>query len=209
MTRTFCIILLGIALLPSALAAEQRLVHVLGSYSEASNAEAEQIRLTEQLGSAVEVQFDTSRSVYRVIIDATLIDDGALANIDSWLMSMPSSATVSLTTTKDPKISQPAPDQPQVTVTLATPEETEQTVKAHNPQPLGPLYPAFEPGETLSAYCDRLPESRLCLHPRMQRAIEQDRKLAAHRASIANACASMNDPERRETCEGLRDESLP
>lgn len=170
---------------------------MLGSYSNQSNAISEQSRLSRLLDQQVEILFDERQAVFRVVIEEGVADETLLAGLGTWQLNV----DVPITATE--LESQSVTNDPQEIVLKAA-KAMEQTIRATDPDTMSPLYPAFEPGETLSAYCDRLPDSRLCLHPRMQQAIERDRKLAAHRAAVRQACEVMEDSDLRDTCLELR-----
>ena len=92
-----------------------------------------------------------------------------------------------------------APSESQVGVDI---EIDDQPIEVIEP-PAEPLYPAFADEESLDEYCERLPDARLCQHPRIQKAVKLDRKLSEQRDQLDGVCSEITRPDWLETCRSL------
>jgi hypothetical protein len=208
----FC---LTLVLLSPLCLGEQHLVWVLGSYAIHDNAEKEQVRLSDKLRTAVSI-LETDRQLYRIIVNSNLVTREEVAGLDAWLLTMtPASFS------EGSLVAQPITKAEAAEAAEVAPEETPETAPELTTRyrvsesdlidppliieepPIEPLYPAFKPGESITQYCARLPESRLCQHPGIEQALKSDRKLLKHRDKIRNACDIVTDPEWRATCLSL------
>ena len=202
----------------SAFAEQMDAFWVLGSYSKADNAHREQDRLSTTLGVPVEVRFDEKLAVFRVLTAFHQIDREQLGDIPAWRINLVADlgaasdnradqTEAAVTTASEPAEPPPppqtsnAPDAAQPAV-AASPIAEDPTAPTTVPEP-EPLFPEFGENESLSEYCLRLPNERLCQHPRIERALEADRKLMDHRRRMTSICQKISDPDRRETCEQL------
>ncbi len=203
----FC---LTLALLSPLCLGEQNLVWVLGSYASPDNAEKERVRLSDKLRTTVSI-LETDRQLYRLIVNSTLVTQEEVADLGAWLLPVTpaSNSEVRLVSPPSPE-SKPEPAPATETAAKLTTGYRVSESDLDDPpliieEPIPePLYPAFNPGESLTRYCARLPESRLCLHPGIAQALKSDRKLMKHRDEIRNACDIVTDPEWRKTCLSLR-----
>jgi len=211
----FC---LTLALLSPLCLGEQNLVWVLGSYASPDNAEKERVRLSDKLRTTVSI-LETDRQLYRLIVHSTLVTQEDVADLGAWLLPVTAASTsdVRLTSLPSPESKPESESESESESAPATETAAKLTtgyrVSESDPgdpprlieEPIPePLYPAFNPGESLTQYCTRLPESRLCLHPGIAQALKSDRKLMKHRDEIRNACDIVTDPEWRKTCLSLR-----
>ncbi len=156
---------------------------VFGSFMKADNAHgfAEQL---QQEGVEAAVRFSEPHGVFRVIANAHGIPETALAAHESWLLSLSETRPSTIT----PAITEIAPTSiDPATIIIEAP-------------PSAPLFPALEPEESLSAYCQRLPASELCQHPRIQHALETDKKLAPTRELLQGVCERITHPQWHQTC---------
>jgi hypothetical protein len=203
----FC---LTLALLSPLCLGEQNLVWVLGSYASPDNAEKERVRLSDKLRTTVSI-LETDRQLYRLIVNSTLVTQEEVADLGAWLLPVTPASTSDVRLVSPPS-PEPKPEPAPATETpaklttgyrVSEPDPDDPPLIIEEPIP-EPLYPAFNPGESLTQYCTRLPESRLCLHPGIVQALKSDRKLMKHRDKIRNACDIVTDPEWRKTCLSLR-----
>lgn len=165
---------------------------VLGSFTKADSAHAEMERLVSELGRPVEVRFDDNLDVFRVMTPAAETTREDLGGLDTWLLSLEVPASeVQALLTRDSS----ARD-------LSTAEDDEPPIIIEAP-PEEPLYPEFVEGESLYEYCARLPDARLCQHPRIEAALKTDRVLAQHRGKLENVCDQITHPEWLQTCKRL------
>lgn len=199
---------------------EQNLVWVLGSYASPDNAEKERVRLSDKLGTTVSI-LETDRQLYRLIVNSTQVTQEDVADLGAWLLPVTPASTseVRLVSPPSPEPKPEPKQEPKQEPAPATATETPAKLTTgyrisesdlddppliiEEPIP-EPLHPAFNPGESLTRYCVRLPESRLCLHPGIAQALKSNRKLMKHRDEIRNACDIVTDPEWRKTCLSLR-----
>lgn len=174
---------------------------VLGSYAKADNAHAEMERLAEMLGKPVEIRFDTNLAVFRVLTPAAETNREELGDETAWLLPLEIAASDLAPTAQ---ASAPSQDD--------TPEEapTGETSAATNELPIlieepleEPLYPEFGDEESLHEYCERLPDARLCQHPKIEKAVEIDRVLAEQRDKLQGVCDEITHPAWLETCRSL------
>lgn len=159
---------------------------VLGSYAQADNAHRERDRLTALLETPVDVKFDKNLAVFRVVIPASAVSREALGDLPAWLLPMEIEPGA-------------APSESQVGVDI---EIDDQPIEVIEP-PAEPLYPAFADEESLDEYCERLPDARLCQHPRIQKAVKLDRKLSEQRDQLDGVCSEITRPDWLETCRSL------
>jgi hypothetical protein len=201
----FCLIL---ALLSPLSFGEQHLVWVLGSYANHDNAEKERVRLSDKLRTSVSI-LETDRQLYRIIVNSTLVTPEEVADLDAWLLNIAPASTSEVSLAGHP-ITEPEPAAPPeaaqelITQYRVSESDLDDPPLIIEEPPIEPLYPAFNPGESITQYCARLPESRLCQHPGIEQALKSDKKLIEHRDEIRNACDIVTDPEWRITCLSLR-----
>jgi len=169
---------------------------VLGSYAQADNAHREQDRLTALPDTPVEVRFDKNLAVFRVVVPASAVSREALGDLPAWLLPLE---------TEEGLLTEPPETEVEVEVEEAVkvePDVDDSLIEIVEP-PAEPLYPAFADEESLHEYCERLPEARLCQHPRIQKAVELDRKLSEQRDQLDGVCSEITRPEWLETCQSL------
>ena len=199
-----------------ALAASAADYWVLGSFSVRTNAENEQMRLQELLGTPVTVLYSKHRDSYRVVANAAEIDREALAahDIETWLMpdiSIAATPAAAQTQTDNQAAQPSAPREPPEPTTPAMDQESADSDPVPPPvlepdvgepveQEWEPLYPPLRPGENLADYCDRLPDSPLCTDPRSQELLERARKLQIYRSRGNVSCESMRNEKLQATC---------
>jgi hypothetical protein len=166
---------------------------VLGSFKNPQNAETERARLGKEYAGVL-ITHVSHLDVFRVILPTTA-GDREIFDLEVWRLTGPLKATmieasinekVQLTDTDLPF--QDYPDDPPLNIPEPEPE---------------PLYPVINADESIESYCQRLPTTRLCQHPKIYHAIEMDRKLSNHRANLRHSCDLVSDPERHNTCIGL------
>ena len=200
----FCLIL---ALHSPLCLGEQHLVWVLGSYANYDNAEKERVRLSNKLHTTTSI-LETDRGLYRIVVSSTLVTREEVVSLDAWLLnvtpaSKPEASLVPRAVTEPAPLTAPKADQELATRYRVSESDLDDPPLIIEEPPIEPLYPAFKPEESITQYCARLPESRLCQHPGIEQAIENDKKLMKHRDGIRNACDLMTDPEWRNTCLSL------
>ena len=83
------------------------------------------------------------------------------------------------------------------------PSPVKKPIEAVTLSPPEPLFAEFQQNESLTEYCLRLPNERLCQHPRIERALAADRKLMDHRSRMSDICQKISNPDRKKTCEQL------
>ena len=187
------VILLLVFVSAQVLAAQQN--HwVLGSYAQADNAHKERDRLTALLDAPVEVRFDKNLAVFRVVVPVSAVSREALGDLPAWLLPLE---------TEEGLLTEPPEAEVEVEdIDIVEPELDAPPIEIIEP-PAEPLYPAFADQESLHEYCERLPDARLCQHPRIQKAVELDRKLSEQRDQLDGVCSEITRPEWLETCQSL------
>ncbi len=189
--------ILRLAVLVTALGASSAIAEkanywVLGSYAKANNAHQEQARLETLLNKPIEIRFDKNLAVFRVLTPASATSKADLGDVDAWLLPIDLGETAA----PDPLITEIATEKDVLI------EEDEPPIVILEPPP-EPLYPEFADGETLFEYCQRLPDARLCQHPRIEKAVEMDKKLAEERSQLDGVCDEITRPDWLETCRSL------
>ncbi len=163
---------------------------VLGSYQNETNARKEQTRLAASLDSRVAVRYFENLKVYRVLVNSAKVTDDAVEPLNAWLVPLV------------------VPVEDEEMVTSLEPPNTFYVEPIEDPliimePPPEPLYPEINSGESLEQYCARLPESPLCLHPRIHKMIQRERALSIHRAALEDACDIITNPRLHQTCIAL------
>jgi hypothetical protein len=166
---------------------------VLGSYAQADNAHKERDRLTALLETPVDVRFDSNLAVFRLVVPASAVSREDLGDLQAWLLRIP--------LTEPPETEIKATVKAEDTV-KAEPDVEDPPIEIIEP-PAEPLYPAFAEEESLHKYCERLPDARLCQHPRIQEAVEIDRKLSEQRDQLDGVCSEITRPDWLKTCRSL------
>lgn len=138
----------------------------------------------------MEVRFDKNLAVFRVVVPASAISKEDLGDLQAWLL--PIETEVAHLT--EPPVAED--------VLEVEPEVDDPPIAIIEP-PAEPLYPAFADEESLHEYCGRLPDARLCQHPRIQEAVEIDRKLSEQRDQLDGVCSEITRPDWLETCRSL------
>ena len=68
-----------------------------------------------------------------------------------------------------------------------------------------PLYPEIRAGESLIAYCQRIPESPLCMHPSMKNMLQRLKKLEQRKLTLQNECSNPESEREVEICREVDD----
>jgi len=221
-SRQLAVFASALVLTMSTMAQDTAPFWVLGSYSKASNAHSEQARLSEVLGIDVEIRFDEGLTVFRLVADAAKIDRAGLGEAPAWRIRLSATALAPNSTKQNmaaiqgnagtddtalsasPLETEPDPiDKTTQTIHQDLPDSTQTMPLLMDLPAPQPLFPAFNPHESLSEYCLRLPNAALCQHPRIEKALSADRKLMNHRREMLIICKKITDLGRRETCEQL------
>ncbi len=185
------IFLTALMLIPSSLPAKQSHYWVLGSYSKIENAHSEKARLSQKLDRTVEIHFEDSLGVYRILTPANETSREDLGTLNAWLLPMETNKSVVL-----------PPPEPEIAQESSMMNQEDPPIVIEEPL-TQPLYPEFAAQESLYEYCERLPEARLCQHPRIEKAVEIDRKLTEERDRLKGACSEISHPAWLETCKSL------
>ena len=177
--------------------AETELYWVLGSYSVRTNAEAQQVRLSELLSAEVVVTQHKDLAVFRVMVRAGEVTRDILVShgIDSWLLpvDVPDAETVEQRIVPEPVVMEAAAED-------SLEESWDDPIVIEEP---GPRYPEILPHEYIGDYCERVPESRICRHGAIDFFIERQGVISKGKAELQETCRTTQDADVREICRGL------
>lgn len=170
---------------------------VLGSYAIKANAEAEQMRLAEALSANVIIRSNTTREVFRVMVNAADVSKEMLLQLDieSWLLPVEVPDVAAMADHEEPA-EEPVQSVPEQAEPEDPPELPEEEPR--------PLYPEILLGESLADYCTRHPESRLCRHSAIEFFIEREGIIAKGKDGLEERCRAISDVPIAEICRQWR-----